>query len=283
MVNKNAQDWLNEKYPNKEQVETIDASSLERLKIDQPSKLEINDYPCLKKIDLSLVTLHYRIPTLTHLTIKNCPQLETVSNNKELQRVITQQLIIHNCPRLKRLICPFSGIVDLNLSEVDSLEVIDAWSNELTNFNFLTSLNPKNMTYLIINDNNFLSADLTPFAPLINLKKLWIGNNQFCGSLEPLKNMNKLEDLNIDNTDLDSGLEYLPNNLKEFWCSASQRKDARVKFIEQELRNCSEPRFSNFASSLLNWKKANTEKVKIVQQAQIVQAYPHSIFGSSKK
>jgi len=84
----NAQEWLNENYPNKEQVEIIDASGLERIKIDQPSELEINGYSHLKKIDLSLVTLHYRIPALTHLTIKNCPQLETVSNDKESQRVV---------------------------------------------------------------------------------------------------------------------------------------------------------------------------------------------------
>ena len=53
--------------------------------------------------------------------------------------------------------------------------------------------------------------------------------NRFSGSLEYLKNLSKLTDLNISNTDIDSGLEYLPESVKHFWCSADLRKDARCK------------------------------------------------------
>jgi hypothetical protein len=60
---------------------------------------------------------------------------------------------------------------------------------------------------------------------------LWLGNNKFKGSLESLQNMSKLETLNINNTDIDSGLEYLPDSIKYFDCSVNERKEAKVKAI----------------------------------------------------
>ena len=43
--------------------------------------------------------------------------------------------------------------------------------------------------------------------------------------------MKKLEELDINNTDIDEGLEYLPSdNLEEFYC-VSKREGARVKEI----------------------------------------------------
>jgi hypothetical protein len=45
--------------------------------------------------------------------------------------------------------------------------------------------------------------------------------------------MNKLEGLNINNTDIDNGLEYLLDSIEDFSCSADKRKDAKVKVIEE--------------------------------------------------
>jgi len=42
-------------------------------------------------------------------------------------------------------------------------------------------------------------------------------SNRFCGSLEPLKNLTKLEHLSVANADVDGGLEYLPSSLKSFY------------------------------------------------------------------
>src|SRR3989440_12280961 len=82
-------------------------------------------------------------------------------------------------------------------------------------------------------------------AHLVNLKELELGNikdkessslfslfryrdkssrerikvgiyNRFFGSLAPKKRLNKLEYLNIDNTDLNSGVKYLPSSLQGF-------------------------------------------------------------------
>jgi Leucine-rich repeat (LRR) protein len=98
---------------------------------------------------------------------------------------------------------------------------------------------------LRISDNNFPEQDLSQFSHLINLKSLGLGNDQFAnfgqgiynrfkGNLEPLKNMNKLYRLDIRNTDIDSGLEYLPESLEYFSCSADKREDAKVKVVEEE-------------------------------------------------
>jgi len=43
--------------------------------------------------------------------------------------------------------------------------------------------------------------------------------------------MNKLEDLDISNTDIGSGLEYLPKSVKKFFCSADEKPDAKCRTI----------------------------------------------------
>jgi len=49
--------------------------------------------------------------------------------------------------------------------------------------------------------------------------------------------LNKLKLLDIRNTDIDNGLEYLPDSLKEFYCSADQRKGAKCKTISNLFSN----------------------------------------------
>jgi hypothetical protein len=43
--------------------------------------------------------------------------------------------------------------------------------------------------------------------------------NNFFGSLQPLQNLSRLENLAIWNSNIDSGLEHLPENLKTIHCS----------------------------------------------------------------
>ncbi|CAG8851699.1 2109_t:CDS:2, partial [Racocetra persica] len=89
--------------------------------------------------------------------------------------------------------------------------------------------------------------DLSCFAKFVNLTTLLVGNsdknkieqgiyNRFTGSLECLNDLTKLERLSIQNTDIDSGLEFLPLSVKEFHCSADQRKESGVKKIVEELQ-----------------------------------------------
>jgi len=53
--------------------------------------------------------------------------------------------------------------------------------------------------------------------------------NRVYGSLESLKNLTKLEYLNISNTDINEGLEYLPNGIKDFFYSSDLRPESKVK------------------------------------------------------
>jgi hypothetical protein len=48
----------------------------------------------------------------------------------------------------------------------------------------------------------------------VNLKELYIRQNNFVGSLEFIQNMDKLEVLDISNTNINYELKYLPLSLK---------------------------------------------------------------------
>src|SRR2546421_5951390 len=93
---------------------------------------------------------------------------------------------------------------------------------------------------LRISNNNFSEQDLSFLSHLENLKDLRLGNdkfakfdqgNRFKGSLKPLEKLARLKRLDINNTNIDSGLEYLPDSLSEFYCLANERKEAKVKAI----------------------------------------------------
>lgn len=114
-----------------------------------------------------------------------------------------RKLSVQDCSDLKTLYCCDNLLTDLNLSQNSKLEVLS------------------------ISDNNFSEQDLTFLSHLVGLKHLSLENrnkekiqrgiyNRFVGSLESLKNMTKLKHLNISDTDIDSGLEYLPDSVEHF-------------------------------------------------------------------
>ncbi|PKC63325.1 hypothetical protein RhiirA1_463926 [Rhizophagus irregularis] len=64
--------------------------------------------------------------------------------------------------------------------------------------------------------------------------------NQFYGSLKPLENLSKLKELNISNTDIDSGLEFLSESIEIFRCSTDYYKaksyKQKLQYESQELK-----------------------------------------------
>ncbi|RIA80921.1 hypothetical protein C1645_837834 [Glomus cerebriforme] len=94
------------------------------------------------------------------------------------------------------------------------IEVMDI-SNELLE-DFLKNLNHETLEILEVLNNNFSEQYLSFLSKFVNLKELSIANNRFTGSLEPLKNMNKLEVLN-------------------------NKPGSRVKKISQELKKHGKP------------------------------------------
>jgi len=117
--------------------------------------------------------------------------------------------------KLRELSCSNNKLTGINLSNNKKLELINCSNNLLTDIDF-SCQDPEKVWGIDIKNNNFSSQDLFCFARFVNLKKLLLGTddeeklkqniyNRFSGSLEPLKNLTKLRNLLIDNTDINSG------------------------------------------------------------------------------
>jgi hypothetical protein len=145
----------------------------------------------------------------------------------------------------------------------------------LTNVNFLVNLpNPEKLKHLTLANNNISQQDLSVFSKFVNVTHLFIGNdgedkikqgiyNRWTGSLEPLKNLTKLKKLCIESTDIDSGLEFLPDSLNEaqydsdtgnsakgrVYCSPKKRPGSKVAKIKEQLKP--------YGYNLGRWKAVN--------------------------
>jgi len=163
---------------------------------------------------------------LTGLDVSQCPNLKLLDCNNNKYRFTS--LNIDGCSKITELICR---------------------SNNLTSLDFLNNLTSEKLEVLYIHNNNFPAGDLTPFSRFVNLKRLSLGNydynkewvkldkyNRFYGSLEPLQYLTKLEELEINNTDISHGLEYLSKKIEKLDCSFNTRIDARVSDIWDELQ-----------------------------------------------
>ncbi|CAI2197181.1 12405_t:CDS:2, partial [Funneliformis geosporum] len=212
------------------------------LEFDQPSELVIENYPNLKRIYREVLPIP--IFNVTKVVIRNCSQLEHVNLNRLKNN---QELILNDLPSLKYLDCGY---------------------NKLTNLD-LQSINIDKLEELYLNNNNFAKQDLSFLSHLTSLKNLWLGTNlririeegrervqqgiynRFYGSLKFLQELTTLKELNINDSDLESGLEYLPNSIVSFDCSAGEREDAKVKIIKEKLEKY---KFSSgtYASALEN-------------------------------
>jgi len=193
------------------------------------------------------------------------------------------ELKVNHLDKLSTLYCESNKLAQLNLYSGNKIERINCRSNYLRDLNFLSTLSSERLSTLEIIDNSFPEQDLSIFSRFINLEKLFIGNfnekqisqgsyNHFIGSLESLKNLVKLKELGIDNTDIDSGLEYLPESIEKFYCSVKERKDAKVKSIynlftneqgkvEEEKSNLGYEYVREFSKKLQNYK----HQVQIIQ------------------
>ena len=212
----NAQKLINDSYPKERR------SKIRRLNISDKNlegSLDLSDFVSLEKF--------------------NC------SNNQ------LTNLILSNLTKLQEINCSNNKLTDLDLSSCSSLKELHCRDNKLVSIEFFDKLpNPEELVYLNISDNNFSARDLHFLSKFINLEKLFIGNNEFCGSLKFLGEMNNLEELDISDTNVDSGLEYLPKkNLKEINCEINKRPEACCRTIKESLRN-----YYNQSKKVYNYK-----------------------------
>jgi hypothetical protein len=79
------------------------------------------------------------------------------------------------------------------------------------------------MDSLSLTNNSIESTNIIEFSHLVNLKKLAIANtkeeicNKFFGSLIVFKDFKDLDLLEISNTDINEGVNYLPLNLMNIY------------------------------------------------------------------
>jgi len=195
------------------------------------------------------------------LNLSKYSNLELIKiENSALKSSLTE-LILGKKINLKEVDLQCSEFVSLNFSECPSLEKIWLQNCQITSIDFLNTLpNPEKLKELRVSDNKIQSTDIAFFSYFKNLRTLKLGTtrnnlenkklNQFYGSFKSWKDLGKLEDICIEATDVDSGLEYLPFSLAK---STSQEKEeitegyakiecspyntnAKCKSIQDELR-----------------------------------------------
>jgi len=130
---------------------------------------------------------------------------------------------------LERLQCGRNDLTNLNLSDCHQLKVLNCYINLLTETNFLVTIpRPEKLIHLDMGDNPVGKQELSIFNRFKNLTHLYFNTyqefqreevdknlyNDFSGSLKNLKNLTKLQEIDITNTDVNDGLEYLPENVK---------------------------------------------------------------------
>ena len=204
-------------------------------------ELIINSFPNLEEIKNSHSnTIKIRI------AIINCPKLMKV-NISGFQNNL--ELVLNNLPNLTMLNCSYNQLATLDLTNFSELRVINCSDNFLEEIKL--PLDGNRLEELDLSQNNFPSQDLTFLSHINNLKHLKLGNNstwndsfqrikegiynRFHGSLKPIKNLTKLRELVISNTDIGSGLEYLPESLQKFVCLARERPESKVQIIDNQL------------------------------------------------
>jgi len=233
-----AQKWLDKKYPNKEErskiTELNDGGIHNFLDVHKKIEghLDLRDFVNLEEIRFS------ELGQLTSLDISNCPKLVKLNCSQNL----INNLNLSKNTMLVELYCSGNQLRELDTTNCPNLKIIRCDNNLLTNLDLTTN---QKLECLSIKDNNFAKQDLSFLTHLTNLKVLELGNdnprrikkglyNQFVGSLESLKGITELEKLNINNTDLDSGLEHLGNSVS-LYCSSEKRPNSQVKKIEEQV------------------------------------------------
>ncbi|RHZ36713.1 protein kinase domain-containing protein [endosymbiont GvMRE of Glomus versiforme] len=211
----------------------------------------------------------------THLKEKGCtPQqfADKFKNQRDAQEWVDYFYPLEKRKEIKKLDLSHEKLTGtLNLSDFINLEELQMPSNQISDINFLQQLtNPEKLRVLGLSSNNVI-CDLNLFSHFTNLEELILGErfgvatknktlklNRFHGSLEPLKNLTKLKKLDISNTDINKGLEYLPDSLEEFYFSSNLRENSKVKtisnYFERERKDNQEEK-DFVQKKLRSWKK----------------------------
>jgi len=271
----NIQDWVNQKYPTKEE-----KAKVSELYLNEPNlegELDLKEFiyknPYNNTIGCQVFISHFL--DKTKIVLKNKPEVLKTFKLRNAQGTFDQDFFLDDTCSGKvakhKKYQKKSNITEVDFShkglegsliiqDFPELGEINPWANKLTTLEFIncpqlwkiyssnnnlsqlpSGLDPKVLKILDISDNNISLTDLSVFSQLVNLKGLWIGNsqrrikqgihNRFTGSLKPLRSLDRLKQLDIANTNITTGSEYLPESLEEFRC-------ANNGFTKLDLSNC---------------------------------------------
>lgn len=124
-------------------------------------------------------------------------------------------LNLSNLSKLKILTCRNNKIEELKIDNCRNITHLEASGNRQLDKVDLSHLTSELVTFISFAYDNLPPQDLSVFSRFINLETLSLGaGNNFFGSLELLKDLNKLKALHIEGSNIDSGLEYLPTSVK---------------------------------------------------------------------
>lgn len=179
--------------------------------------LDVSDFVSLEKLDCQ----KNKLTSLIIPRNNKLRELYCFENN-------IVKLDLKNCLELRKLSCYRNQLSEIIFPEHNKLEIIFVSNNLISYFNY-QACNPATITQLHLwNNNSLYRVNIVVFSHLTNLESLRIGAdrkietekdnyNPFYGSLKSLKDLIKLKELSIDNTDIDKGLEYLPESLEKFY------------------------------------------------------------------
>ncbi|CAG8473589.1 1908_t:CDS:2 [Scutellospora calospora] len=216
------------------------------------NNLDLTNYPNLEKVTIDSKYVNgyscYLKTPLTNLILPENSLLKEIdcSRNNLTNLVINQQ------PYLTYLACEGNeNLTNLTVTNNPSLTELYCSNCQLTNTNFILANNPQ---LTILNCSNNQLTNLNFFTQLTSLKKLLLRDNPLTGSLASLQNCQQLNYLSISNTNLNSGLEYLPKSLERLECDGELAKQLKgyekEKYVQEimELENS----LNNLSLALVN-------------------------------
>lgn len=161
--------------------------------------------------------------------------------------------------KLEKLDCSDNQLTNLDLSQCTELTHLYCDNNSLTSLDFLKNLpHPEKLKEVYLGDNPELhSQNLEFLTPFTGLEELNIENCPFSRNLKTLKNLEKLKNIYISDTNIDSGLDDLPTSCQRVYCS-NNKADRRSTIITKHLSKYSEEHFDNRSKKYYNleeWKK----------------------------
>lgn len=180
---------------------------------------------------------------------KNLTKLDCNDNN-------LTTLDVSECRKLETLFCQNNKLISLELPSFSNIATLNIGNNRLNDYSIFKRLSSKKLVYLDIRDNAFPKKDLSFLRKFNKLNTLKLGRkklnveylvktgidihiNTFDGSLKHLENMSQLHYLSICNTNINKGLKYLPDSLKEIKCGTTFNSNHyKCSDICNKLKSC---------------------------------------------